>query len=70
MMLSMLSTMPIPDSDDILVLAPAEDGLGCVASITRRCNDGSVMWTALPPGGVPQDVWTAVRLEGARDCEL
>jgi hypothetical protein len=22
------------------------------------------MWTALQPGGVPQDVWTAVRLEG------
>ena len=32
----MLSTMPIPDSDDILVLAPSEDGLGGVASITRR----------------------------------
>jgi hypothetical protein len=46
----MLSTMPIPDSDDILVLVPAEVGLGCVASITRRWNDGSVMWTALPPG--------------------
>jgi hypothetical protein len=56
MILSMLTTMPIPDSDDILDLEPTRDGLGSVASITRRRKDGSVMWTALPPGSVPQDV--------------
>jgi hypothetical protein len=64
MMLSMLTIMPVPDSDDILDLEPTKDGLGYVASITRRRKDGSVMWTALPPGGVQHDVWTAVRLEG------
>jgi hypothetical protein len=47
-MFSMVSTLPIPDRDHVLVLAPAEDGLGCVGCITRRCNNGSVMWTALP----------------------
>jgi hypothetical protein len=45
-----------PDSDDILDLEPTKDGLGYLASITRRRKDGSVMWTALPPGSVPQDV--------------
>jgi hypothetical protein len=66
MMLSMLTTMPIPDSDDILDLAPTDDGLGYAASITRRGADGSVRWTAIPPEGTPQDSWTAVRLEGPR----
>lgn len=66
MMLSMLRTVPIPDSDDTLDLAPTDDGLGYTASITRRGTDGSVRWTAMPPEGAPQDAWTAVRLEGAR----
>ena len=63
MMLSMLTTMPIPDGDDILDLEPTKDGLGSVASITRRRKDSSAMWTALPPGTVTQDLWTTVRLE-------
>jgi len=66
MMLSMLTTMPIPDSDDTLDLAPTDDGLGYAASITRRGADGSVRWTAIPPEGTRQDAWMAVRLEGAR----
>jgi len=66
MMLSMLTTMPIPDSDDTLDLAPADDGLGYAASITRRGNDSSIRWKAIPPEGEPQDAWTAVRLEGPR----
>ena len=57
-MLSMLTTMAIPDSDDILDLAPADDGLGCAASITRRGSDGSVRWTAIPPKVEPQDART------------
>jgi hypothetical protein len=65
-MLSMLTTMPIPDSDDTLDLAPTDDGLGYAASITRRGADGSVRWTATPPEGTPQDAWMAVRLEGRR----
>ena len=65
-MLSMLTTMSIPDSDDILVLAPTDDGLGYAASITRRRSDGSVRWAAIPPKVEPQDAWTAVRLEGPR----
>jgi hypothetical protein len=64
MMLSMLTTMPIPGSDDTLDLAPTDDGLGYAASITRRGADGSVRWTAIPPVGTPQDAWMAVRLEG------
>ena len=66
MMFCMVTTMPIPDSDDILDLAPADDGLGCAASITRRGSDGSVRWTAIPPKVEPQDARTAVRLEGQR----
>ena len=62
-MLSMLTTMPIPGSDDTLDLAPTNDGLGYAASITRRGRDGSVRWTAGPPEG-ERDAWTAVRLEG------
>lgn len=65
-MLSMLTTMPIPDSDDTLDLAPTDDGLGYAASITRRENDGAVRWTAIPPEGAQQDSWTAVRLEDLR----
>ena len=42
MMLYMLTTMPIPDSDDILDLAPTDDGLGYTASIARRGGDGSL----------------------------
>lgn len=59
-----MPTIPIPSSDDVLELAPTADGLGYVASVTRRQNDGSAAWTALPPGGEPQDAWTDVRLEG------
>jgi hypothetical protein len=66
MMLSMFTTMPIPDSDDILDLAPTDDGLGYAASITRRGSEGSVRWTAIPPEGKPQDAWSTVRLEGRR----
>lgn len=62
----MLTTIPIPDSDDTLDLAPGEDGLGHAVRIARRRNDGSVRWTAVPPEGEPQDAWTAVRLEGPR----
>lgn len=59
--------MPIPDSDDTLDLVPTDDdGLGYVASITRRGSDGSVRWTAIPPEGKPRDTWSAVRLEGGR----
>ena len=54
-MLSMLTTMPIPDSDDTLELALTDDGVGYAASITRRGTDGSVRWTAIPPEGAPQD---------------
>lgn len=63
-MLSMLTTTPIPDSDDTLDLAPTDDGLGYAASITRRGSDGSVRWTAIPPKVEPQDACTVVRLEG------
>jgi hypothetical protein len=65
-MLSMLTTMRIPDSDDTLDLAPTDDGFGYVARITRCRKDGSVIWTAFPPGGERQDSWAAVRLEGPR----
>jgi len=65
-MQSMLTTMPIPDSDDTLDLAPTDDGLGYAASITRRGSDGSVRWTAIPPKAEPQDAWTVVRLKGPR----
>jgi hypothetical protein len=66
MMLCTLPTMPIPDIDDTLDLAPTEDGLGYAASTTRRRSDGSVRWTAFPPKGAPRDAWTSVRLEGTR----
>lgn len=59
----MLTSMPIPDSDDTLDLAPTDDGLGYAES-TRRGSDGSVRWTAIPPKVEPQDAWTVVRLEG------
>ena len=62
-MLSMLTTMPIPDSDDAPDLALTDDGLGYAASITRRGSNGSVRWTAMPKVE-PQDAWTVVRLEG------
>ena len=62
----MLTTMPIPDSDDTLDLALTDDGLGYASSITRRGADGSVTWTAIPPEGTPQDSWMAVRLGGPR----
>ena len=65
-MLSMLTTIPIPDSDDTLDLAPTDDGLGYAASITRRGADGSVRWTAIPSEGTTRDAWMAVRLEGPR----
>lgn len=59
----MIITIPIPDTDDTLDLAPGDDGLGYGVSVTRRRNDGSVRWTAVPPEG-ERDAWTAVRLEG------
>lgn len=65
-MLSMLSTMPVPDSDETLVLAPTDDGFGYAASITRRGIDGSIRWRAIPPRVEPRDAWTVVRLEGPR----
>jgi hypothetical protein len=37
----MITTIPIPDSDDTLDLAPGDDSLGYAASVTRRRNDGS-----------------------------
>ncbi|HTA10481.1 MAG TPA: hypothetical protein VK836_18310 [Streptosporangiaceae bacterium] len=57
-------TIPIPDSDDELELAPTADGFGYTASITRRRSDGSAAWTALPPLGERQDAWTTVQLQG------
>lgn len=66
MMLSMLKTMPIPDNDDTLDLAPTDDGPGYAASITGRGSDGAVRWTAIPPKVEPEDAWTVVRLEGQR----
>lgn len=62
----MLMTVPIPGSEDILDLAPSDDGTGYAASITRRRNDGSSVWTVLPPEGSRQDSWVAVRPEGPR----
>ena len=62
----MLSQVPIPDSDDVLDLEPTADGFGDAVSIGRARNDGSMAWTALPPGGAPHDVWTDVRLDGQR----
>lgn len=64
-MLSMLTTMPIPDPDDALDLALTDDDLGYAASMTRRGSDSSVRWTAMPKVE-PQDPWTVVRLEGPR----
>jgi hypothetical protein len=63
-MVSMLTAIRIPNCNDTLDLAPAEDGLGYAASIIRRRRDGLVIWTAVPPE--PQDAWTVVRLEGLR----
>lgn len=65
-MVLMLAAMPIPESEDILDLAPTEDGMGYARSITRRGSDGSDRWTAFPPEGGRQDAWTTVRLEGPR----
>jgi hypothetical protein len=62
----MLSQVPIPDSDDVLDLEPTADGFGDAVSIGRARNDGSMAWSALPPGGAPHDVWTDVRLDGQR----
>ena len=60
----MVPMIPLPVSDDVLVLAPATVGFGCTASITRRRRDGAAAWTALPPRDDLQDAWTAVRVEG------
>ncbi len=48
MLACLLTTMPIPDSDEILDLAPTGDGLGFAAGITRRRTDGSDSWTVIP----------------------
>jgi hypothetical protein len=63
-------TMPSPTSwfgcDNILELAPTDDGLGYTASITRRRSDGSFRWTAIPLEGAPEESWSAIRLAGRR----
>lgn len=66
MIVCMLMTLPIPGSEDILDLAPSDDGMGYAASITRRRSDGSSLWAVLAPEGSRQDAWVAVRLEGPR----
>jgi hypothetical protein len=55
----MLTTMPIPDSDDTLDLAPTDDGLGYAASITRRGADGSGQMDSHTAGG-----YAAGRMDG------
>jgi hypothetical protein len=60
----MAPMIEVPGSDDVLELEPGADGLGYAASISRRCRDGAVAWTALPPRGGLQDAWTAVRVSG------
>jgi hypothetical protein len=59
----MVPTIAIQGSQDVLELAPTSDGLGYIASVTRRRPDGSVAWTALPPRNA-DDAWTAVRVDG------
>jgi hypothetical protein len=59
-------TLSIPESDDLLDLEPTTDGMGYATRVTRRREDSSVIWTALPPDGEPQDAWVAVRVEGSR----
>ena len=60
----MLSQVPNPDSDDVLDLEPTADGFGYAVSIGWVRNNGSMAWTARPPGGAPHDAWTDVRLDG------
>jgi hypothetical protein len=60
----MVSTIGIPDSQDILELVPTSDGLGYIASVIRRRHDGSAAWTALAPRNDTADAWTAVRVDG------
>ncbi len=59
-------TLSIPDSDDLLDLEPTTDDIGYATKITRRREDGSVIWTALPPDGEPQDDGVAVPVDGSR----
>jgi hypothetical protein len=60
----MIPAIAIPDSKDVLELAPTTDDLGYTASITRRRRDGSAAWTILPRSTEIDDAWTAVRLDG------
>jgi hypothetical protein len=60
----MVPTIPLPGSDDVLELVPTADGFGYTACISRRHNDGSLVWTALPPRDDLQDAWVAVRVDG------
>ncbi len=59
-------TLSIPESDNLLDLEPTTDGMGYATKVTRRREDGSVIWSALPPDSEPQDAWVAVRVEGSR----
>ncbi len=65
-MLVVRRTLSIPESDDLLDLEPTTDGMGYAAKVRRRREDGTVIWTALPPDGEPQDAWVAVRVDGSR----
>ena len=65
-MLVVRRTLSIPESDDLLDLEPTTDGMGYAAKVRRRRVDGTVIWTALPPDGEPQDAWVAVRVDGSR----
>jgi hypothetical protein len=53
-------------ADDVVDLEPTADGFGDAVSSGLARNDGSMAWTALPPGGAPHDVWTDVRLDRQR----
>lgn len=66
----MQMSVPIPDTNDVLDLAPINDGTSYAGRITRRRGD--------VPNSGPRSLrrvrkktpWTSVRFEGPRDCSL
>lgn len=55
--------IPIPGTEDLLLLEDTPEADGYFASVYRCDEDGRTRWTALPPEGI-QDAWTNVAIKG------
>lgn len=55
--------IPIPETEDVLLLEDTPEADGYYTSVCRVDEDGSTRWTALPPEGI-RDAWVNVAIKG------